>query len=39
MVAAKLARLGEIPSNTQRLRWFQMDQAPRMIIELNPFCP
>jgi len=39
--AATYARLGEIPSNTQRLRWFHKDHETRVIMELRPFwfCP
>ena len=37
MVATTQGRLGVIPSNTQWLRWFQMDQAHKMIMELSPF--
>ena len=37
MAERTLSKLGEIPSNTQRLRWFQIDQAPRMTREFNPF--
>lgn len=27
-----------VPLKTHRLQWFQMAQAPKMIIELRPFC-
>ena len=31
-----LEMLGEVPSNTQRLRWFHKFQAPRIMMEFNP---
>jgi len=38
---AVIIRLGRIASKTQWLQCFQMDQAPRMMMEFNPFrtCP
>jgi hypothetical protein len=33
-----LATLGEAPSKTQLLIYFQIHQAPRMISKFSPFC-